>query len=206
MNGAKFENWLKEIIPMMQMEAGNLQPVLILDNAPYHCRIDESTRVPRVKNNSRKGQMIDWLEERGISVPKICTRAILDEMIEKITCENPHLYNRRIVEGICRSAGIEVLWLPPYHCELNPIEMVWAQLKNRIREKSKANDKLDAVISLGREVLESISNETVKKIFDHVQRKEEWFLKIDPIIEVEPFIINLEDDFDDDSDSDEFDE
>jgi hypothetical protein len=70
MNGAKFENWVKEIIPMMQMEAGNLQPVLILDNAPYHCRIDESTRVPRVKNNSRKGQMIDWLEERGISVPK----------------------------------------------------------------------------------------------------------------------------------------
>jgi hypothetical protein len=79
-------------------------------------------------------------------------------------------------------------------------------LKNRIRETSKANDKLDAVIRLGYEALESISDETVKKFFEHVRKKEEWFLKIDPIIEVELFIINIEDEIEEDSESDEFDE
>jgi hypothetical protein len=40
----------------------------------------------------------------------------------------------------------------------------------------------------------------------NIRKKEEWFLKIDPFIEVEPFIINIEDEIEEDSESDEFDE
>lgn len=27
-----------------------------------------------------------------------------------------------------------VLWLPPYHCELNPIKLIWADIKKFVAE------------------------------------------------------------------------
>ena len=32
---------------------------------------------------------------------------------------------------------MEVLRLPPYHCELNVIELIWADEKNLLQEKTK---------------------------------------------------------------------
>ena len=33
------------------------------------------------------------------------------------------------VDEMVKAAGHEVLRLPPYHCELNPIELAWSQVK-----------------------------------------------------------------------------
>nr|CAH7729963.1 unnamed protein product [Callosobruchus chinensis] len=35
-----------------------------------------------------------------------------------------------------REMGFTVLRLPPYHCELNSIELVWAQVKNEVERKN----------------------------------------------------------------------
>lgn len=32
-----------------------------------------------------------------------------------------------------------VLRLPPYHCELNPIEVIWALVKTYVSEKNKTS-------------------------------------------------------------------
>ena len=37
-----------------------------------------------------------------------------------------------VIDEIAKAAGLEVVRLPTYHCELNPIEMVWAQVKGYI--------------------------------------------------------------------------
>ncbi|EKM78048.1 hypothetical protein AGABI1DRAFT_42629, partial [Agaricus bisporus var. burnettii JB137-S8] len=36
-----------------------------------------------------------------------------------------------LLQLIIEQAGHKCLFLPKYHCELNPIEMVWAQTKQR---------------------------------------------------------------------------
>src|ERR1043166_2344722 len=36
------------------------------------------------------------------------------------------------VDEIAAQHGHEVLRLPPYHCDLNPIELVWAQVKSHV--------------------------------------------------------------------------
>ena len=38
-----------------------------------------------------------------------------------------------VIDKIAKAAGHEVVRLPPYHCELHPIEMAWAQVKGYIR-------------------------------------------------------------------------
>lgn len=36
-----------------------------------------------------------------------------------------------------REKNIEVLRLPPYHCKLNPIEMIWGQVKGYVAGENK---------------------------------------------------------------------
>ena len=48
-----------------------------------------------------------------------------------------HRYPAKIVESIAKNAGHETLRLPPHHCELNPIEMVWGVLKNYVAIENK---------------------------------------------------------------------
>jgi hypothetical protein len=43
---------------------------------------------------------------------------------------------RPLVEQTLANAGIGCLFLPKFHCELNPIELVWAALKNKIRKRN----------------------------------------------------------------------
>ena len=38
-----------------------------------------------------------------------------------------------VIDEIAKAAGHEVVRLPPYHCELSPIEIAWAQVKGYIR-------------------------------------------------------------------------
>ncbi|CAH0730993.1 unnamed protein product, partial [Brenthis ino] len=38
------------------------------------------------------------------------------------------------VDAILTGLGHKILRLPPYHCDLNPIEMVWASMKRKVAE------------------------------------------------------------------------
>ena len=38
---------------------------------------------------------------------------------------------------MAKASGHEVVRLPPYHCELNPIELAWSQVKCHIKEHNR---------------------------------------------------------------------
>ena len=41
----------------------------------------------------------------------------------------------KVVDNIAKKYGHEVIRLPPYHCDLNAIELIWADEKNyEVRE------------------------------------------------------------------------
>ena len=42
-------------------------------------------------------------------------------------------------DELARSYGHEILRLPPYHCEFNPTELIWARSTKRIRSKAQQN-------------------------------------------------------------------
>ena len=92
-----------------------------------------------------------------------------------------------------RGKGHDVLHLPPYHCESNPIEMVWGDVKGYVgRENNtfKTNDVKDLIIK----GFKTITPEKWTNFCNHVENKiEPQYWKSDHIIEEIPkIIVNLD--------------
>ena len=113
MNGDSYEQYFVNSL-CTNVPQGSL---IVIDNAPYHSRNDETYPVSKWK----KQQYIDWLKSKDIAVPKKILRAELWTMCK----QERDRYLAKIVESIAKNAGHETLRLPPHHCELNPTEMVW---------------------------------------------------------------------------------
>ena len=64
-------------------------------------------------------------------------KALKRELLELIKGAHPE--ERYAIDEIAKTFGHEVVRLPPYHCELNPIEMAWAQVKGYIKAKKTLN-------------------------------------------------------------------
>ncbi len=94
------------------------------------------------------------LEERGykdaLKIRAECPKFKCPPDVERCCCRRL-LYNepdfvhvKTLLEELCEKRGFLVLILPKYHCELNPIEMIWDQSKFHYRQypPSKKEDHL----------------------------------------------------------------
>ena len=112
MNAATYENWFKtQLLP-------NLEPdsVIILDNASYHSAKKEL--LPR--RGWRKKAIQDWLDTKNI---EWTNDMVINDLLKLVEPLRPQ-YESRKIDEMAQAAGHRVLRTPPYHCELNPIEMV----------------------------------------------------------------------------------
>ena len=79
--------------------------------------------------------------------------------------------------------------MPPYHCELNPIEMIWGVAKNEVARNNKTFKLADMEILVGN-AINNITLKTIQATFEHAKRREEEFLKKDGLL-IEPAILNM---------------
>jgi hypothetical protein len=93
--------------------------------------------------------------------------------------------------------GHTVLRLPPYHPDLNPIELIWATVKNNVSKKN-ITFKLEDVRKLAEHEFDQITPEEWQKRCQHVINIEQKYLEneafTDIHTEINPLIINLKDD------------
>lgn len=109
------------------------------------------------------------------------------------------------VDSYLESKGHEVLRLPPYNCDLNPIELIWGDLKSGVaRENSTL--KLSDVKDLVHEGFKRIDKKRWENVCQHVIEKvEAVYWKEDGVHdEVNKIIINLDSDSEDETDDDIF--
>jgi transposase len=129
-NSLKFEDWLKnKLLP-------NFAPnsVVILDNATTHSK---QYNKPPVQSSNVK-TIKNWLDINNIYYNNSANK----QELLKIVKEN-NFYVQHTVDEIILNAGHIPLRLPPYHCELNPIELVWAQLKKIIAKHNFNNNSIE---------------------------------------------------------------
>uniref|UniRef100_A0A0W0FNV9 Tc1-like transposase DDE domain-containing protein n=1 Tax=Moniliophthora roreri TaxID=221103 RepID=A0A0W0FNV9_MONRR len=69
------------------------------------------------------------LEEQGFNVKKMCAKCKPDDFTNQ----------KSLLEIKIEQAGHYCIFLPKFHCELNPIEMYWSWVKYRYREIPKKN-------------------------------------------------------------------
>ena len=104
-----------------------------------------------------------------------------------------------VVDKMAQDAGHTVLRLPPYHCNLNAIEMVWSALKRSTRRQNVFTSDPLEVVNLIKKVCESITADDWKKYTNHVKNVEDNYRKTDHIVDevIDPLVISVDDETDD---------
>lgn len=183
MNAANYGKWLEEkLIP-------NLPPhsVIVTDNAPYHnVQVD-----PAPTSTARKATMIQWLTDKNINFRPDMLKPELYAIIKR----NKQHHIKYKFDLLLQQHGHTALRLPPYHPDLNPIELIWATVKNNVARKN-VTFKLQDAQQLAQQEFEKITAEDWHKRCQHVIHIEDKYIEMEPIIdhfeEVNELIINLE--------------
>ena len=111
MNHELFSKWFKEkLIPNIPYNS-----LIVMDNASCH-NILSSHSTPT--STSSKKKIRDWLEKNNIACREDCLKAEMVEILKKIA--SAPIY---IIDKIADEYGHEVIRTPPYHPELQPIEI-----------------------------------------------------------------------------------
>jgi len=139
-DGFGFTNWFEKcLLP-------NIPPnsIIVMDNASYHCKTD----VPRC--NDKVQVMKDWLHKQKIPFPE---KSIKKQIWTLVKAERKNTDNY-FIDRLAKGHRHEVLRLPPYHCDLNPIEMVWGNVKEYVT-KYNTTGKIDDIITLAEEYMDA---------------------------------------------------
>ena len=147
----------------------------------------------------KKADVGGWLAEKGEGHVEELKLHTIQELLE--FCKK-HRATEYAVDKIFAQKEIDVLRLPTKHCEYNPIEMIWSQIKGYV---APHNVKLTSLINMRQLVLEafsSISTEYCQKVCDHVKHLEEVTIQAEMAMDsiVEQTIIKVGYSNDEDSD------
>ncbi|CAB4474390.1 unnamed protein product [Rhizophagus irregularis] len=129
-NAEIFEDLFSTLCETLHEKYG---PVNIhMDGASYHKR-----RVENIPTSSTKKQeIVEWLTAHNISFSNELQKPELLELVQM----HKEKVSFTCVE-IAKQYGHEVFYTPPYHCELQPIEGVWAVVILGLWRKTLKNAK-----------------------------------------------------------------
>lgn len=182
MNASVFEDWFGKILKKLPRSS-----VIVMDNASYHSR-----KLERLPTSSwRKADIQNWLKSKCIPYE---TDMVKNELLEHCVKPRREVYDKYVCDEMAKGYGMTVLRLPPYHCELNPIELVWGQVKNEVGCKN-TTFKLQDVKRLLIEALGNVTPSAWQNCIRHIFKEEDKMWELDNHIEitVEPLIISLAD-------------
>lgn len=179
MNATVFEEWFSKLLQKLPDNA-----VIVMDNASYHSRKCE--RIPTT--SSRKKDMQEWLRLKHIEFDADMVRPELLHLIRL----HKEQYNLYVTDEMAKKNNKIVIRLPPYHCELNPIELIWAQIKNEVASKNQTF-KIADVKDLLLQAIQNVSHIHWQKCIEHVIKEEAKMCNLDGIMDdlIEPIIISL---------------
>lgn len=160
MNGDAFVEWFDtQLLPNIPANS-----CIVMDNASYHSVQEE--KIPTM--NSKKADMQEWLTANNIAWNSCMIKPQLYELIK---IHKPRCI-KHVIDELARKHGHYILRLPPYHCELNAVELIWAQIKNEV---AKANNtfKMSDIEKLLQTAIENVSQENWEAAEKHVIKLEE---------------------------------
>lgn len=179
MNASNFNKWLEEkLIPNLDKPS-----VVVMDNASYHSVV--KNKAPTTQTN--KPEIKEWLTANNIHYEEYHKKDELLVLVDKYKPEP--VYE---ADHILQQHGHEVLRLPPYHCDLNPIELIWSQAKRKIAKKNIGLSAQDTE-KLIHDSFASITADDWKKMINHVINVENQYKIRDNIKEdmIDKFIISV---------------
>ncbi|XP_043201307.1 uncharacterized protein LOC122370105 [Amphibalanus amphitrite] len=189
MNSEYFEEWFSSLIKQLQPNS-----VIVMDNASYHSR--QLDKPPTAA--SKKEDLKAWLFHNDVPFEEDMLKVELLELVKKHQGKPTYA-----VDDMAERSGHKVVRLAPYHCVLNPIELIWAQVKGYVRKHNKSG-RMEEVRKLVEAAVEEVTPVMWEKCCDHVCKLEQEFWTNDRLMDdIGPFTIDLRSDSSDSSDGDE---
>lgn len=181
MNSELFSKWVKEsLIPNLEEPS-----IIIMDNAPYH-----SVQAEKQPTSAwKKSNISEWLMHKGIPYEEGITKQEMLQIAKRHKEEVTY-----VIDELLREHGHEVLRLPPYHCQFNAIELVWAKAKTYY-DKNIGRDGYgdDKVLNMWKEALLTCTPNIWSNCVEHTDRViEEWYQRDVLIEDVTEIRINLD--------------
>lgn len=167
MNGDTFYEWFVRILPLLKENA-----IIVMDNASYH-----SVKKDKIPTMSCKKQyIIDWLESKGeiVTLP-----TCKNDLMKKVRILH-NMYDKYVIDEYAMDHKKLVLRLPPYHCELNPIELAWSAVKSYVRTHNNTF-KIKDVLDLLKKGVDHVTPEMWSNFIGHVIKEEDNFLNLEHI-------------------------
>jgi len=161
MNAILFQKWFTEqLLPNIPSNS-----VIIMDNAAYHNTLTASS--PPTKRCSKE-RIKSWLAKEGIPCSESSLKA---ELIEVLLQRAPTpIYE---IDDIAQKSGHEVIRTPPYHPELQPIEVCWGIVKNHVAKNCDFTMKnLQLQLEAG---FLKVSGDTCRKILAKIRKIENLY-------------------------------
>src|SRR6266849_4223733 len=167
-----FQRWFKEQLrPHVPSRR-----LIVLDRCAFHMVCRDSM----VPSQMQKVDLQQWLMQRGRTWEEQGLRARLTEEVERDREKKP------MVEVVAEEQGHTVLFLPVHHPELNPIELIWARVKNDCgavfsNSTSVKEQRQHLEASLKKDITPAYGT----KVYEHVQKIEEKYWQTDLMMDDE---------------------
>jgi hypothetical protein len=199
MNAQHYEEWFKKVL-----EAIPDKSAIVIDQAPYHTMIVEETKPPSMAWS--KPKLVEWAYSRSVPMPDYAPYPEHLTKEELVQLSKPFAVpKRKVLDDAVQKCGkqIKLIWVPVAHCELNAIELIWANVKGFVA-KHNTTFKIKDVEELCRQSLRQITPNVWKNATRHVKKIEDDYAERHHVIEaqIDPVIVHLNAKEDSTSDSD----
>jgi transposase len=169
MNWELFRKWFSEkLLPNIPKNS-----LIILDNAPYH-----NVLAPHSAPTSRcsKKKILLWLSSNHIPCREDCLKAELVEILKKFAPEPTYA-----LDELAQEHGHEILRTPPYHPELQPIEVCWGITKNEVARN--CDFTMAGLQKQLEKAFQKVTGESCRKIIAKIRKVQDLFWEEDAELE-----------------------
>ncbi|NJO16283.1 MAG: hypothetical protein HC877_11180 [Thioploca sp.] len=142
-----------------------------IDRATFHLIPEEQIILVAMK----KTELQAWLSQKPIPWQEHWLKPQLIEPVEVSIDKTP------LVQKIAEQQGHKVLLLPVHHPELNPIETIWAIVKNECGKLLRQGIQFKEVCKHLEIAFSHITSETCQGLYDKLQIKEDEYWLTDDV-------------------------
>lgn len=156
--------WQQQLLPNLPARC-----VIVVDQASYHLVPEE----PLMPSAMRKTELQQWLSSHGLAWESHWLRPRLPQELEQ------HIDKTPLITKLAARHGPQVLILPVHHPELNPIELVWAIVKNECARLLRTGTQFKEVRLHLEAAFTKLSSDTCRKLYETVRQTEATYWKLD---------------------------
>jgi transposase len=179
-----FVQWMQKLLDGLR-NRGISNALIVMDNAKYHKTLPETT--PR--KAWKKEKLLQACASLNIEVPQTAIKTQIWSKLE------PHVKGTLpVICAMAKAEGHEVLYSPPHYSDLQPIEIVWANVKGAVGRQYTTTTTFKDVLDRLQTAFDDLQEHTIQGCINKANKQLQSLHK---------HILKVDDDGEEDEDDDE---